>query len=122
MRNVPPSSSGVGYQRTRYNGLSATAVGAISWLLQTPDCWGQRACAGAVPVRPIAGMWSSDYIQGYPRTPVTNPVHDVSESSLLIEDRRGARIFKRDCADPLWRYSARRGPIPGSACARRAVR
>jgi phosphatidylserine/phosphatidylglycerophosphate/cardiolipin synthase-like enzyme len=40
----------------------------------------------------------------------------LAEYSLLIENRRAARTFKRDYADPLWRYSARRGPIPGRAC------
>jgi hypothetical protein len=40
----------------------------------------------------------------------------LAEFNLLIEDRRVARIFKRDYADPLWRYSARRGPLPGKAC------
>jgi hypothetical protein len=45
----------------------------------------------------------------------------LSEYSLLIEDRRAARIFKREYADPLWRYSARRGPIPGRACSSKAV-
>jgi phosphatidylserine/phosphatidylglycerophosphate/cardiolipin synthase-like enzyme len=46
----------------------------------------------------------------------------LSEYSLLIENRRAARTFKRDYADPLWRYSARRGPIPGRACASSASR
>jgi phosphatidylserine/phosphatidylglycerophosphate/cardiolipin synthase-like enzyme len=40
----------------------------------------------------------------------------LSEYSLLIEDRRVARTFKRDYADPLWSYSARRGPLPGRPC------
>lgn len=40
----------------------------------------------------------------------------LAEYSLLIENRRAARTFKRDYADPLWRHSARRGPIPGRAC------
>jgi phosphatidylserine/phosphatidylglycerophosphate/cardiolipin synthase-like enzyme len=43
----------------------------------------------------------------------------LSEYSLLIENRRAARTFKSDYADPLWRYSARRGPMPGRACAPR---
>ena len=40
----------------------------------------------------------------------------LADFSLLIEDKRVARIFKRDYADLLWRYSARRGPLPGKAC------
>jgi phosphatidylserine/phosphatidylglycerophosphate/cardiolipin synthase-like enzyme len=40
----------------------------------------------------------------------------LADYSLLIESRRAARSFKRDYADPLWRYSARRGPIPGRPC------
>jgi phosphatidylserine/phosphatidylglycerophosphate/cardiolipin synthase-like enzyme len=40
----------------------------------------------------------------------------LADFSLLIEDRRVARIFKRDYADQLWRWSAGRGPLPGKAC------
>ena len=44
----------------------------------------------------------------------------LSEYSLLVENRRVARIFKRDYADQLWSYSAGDGPLPGRPCARRA--
>jgi phosphatidylserine/phosphatidylglycerophosphate/cardiolipin synthase-like enzyme len=43
----------------------------------------------------------------------------LSEYSLLIENRRAARTFKRQYADPLWSHSAGRGPLPGRPCARR---
>ena len=43
-------------------------------------------------------LWGSDYIQGYPRSPLTNPVHDVT---LRVEGPVSAGVHK--WANTLWR-------------------
>src|ERR687892_2278642 len=51
MRELAPDLEGVAYERTHRNRLVGFNGGARSWILQTPDCWGQRACGRPVGIR-----------------------------------------------------------------------
>ena len=44
MRRVAPDLAGSAYQRTSGNAFVGADGRLDSWILQTPDCWGQRAC------------------------------------------------------------------------------
>ena len=48
MRKVAPGLEGIAYKRTHGNRLVGYNGRPASWLLQTPDCWGQ-ARAGTPP-------------------------------------------------------------------------
>ncbi len=45
LREVSPGLEGDVWQRTEGNRLDATAADPSGWLLQTPGCWGDPACA-----------------------------------------------------------------------------
>ena len=51
MRKVAPGLEGVAYKRTRHNRFVGYNGRPASWLLQTPDCWGQPACGNPVGIR-----------------------------------------------------------------------
>ncbi|MEV7615542.1 phospholipase D-like domain-containing protein [Streptomyces sp. NPDC089799] len=45
LRQVSPGLEGSVWERTAGNRLDASAPGGADWLLQTPGCWGDPACA-----------------------------------------------------------------------------
>ncbi|MFD9676721.1 phospholipase, partial [Streptomyces sp. NPDC059981] len=45
LRQVSPGLEGSVWERTAGNRLGATAPGGADWLLQSPGCWGDPACA-----------------------------------------------------------------------------
>jgi hypothetical protein len=51
MRKGAPDFESLAYQPTRYNKLVGFSARSDSWLLQTPDCWGQPACRNPVGIR-----------------------------------------------------------------------
>ncbi|MBD0282924.1 MAG: hypothetical protein ICV69_12140 [Thermoleophilaceae bacterium] len=60
MREVAPNLEGVVYARTENNRFVGYNGRARSWLLQTPDCWGQRACRNAVGIRRFLRTLTAD--------------------------------------------------------------
>jgi len=60
MRKVAPNLEGAVYTRTENNRFVGFNGRARSWLLQTPDCWGQRACRNAVGIRRFLRTLTAD--------------------------------------------------------------
>ena len=63
MRKVAPDLEGVVYRRTENNRFVGYNGRARSWLLQTPDCWGQRACGNPVGIRRFLRTLTADLSQ-----------------------------------------------------------
>ena len=60
MRKLAPDLEGLAYQRTRHNRFVGYNGRGRSWLLQTPDCWGQPACRNPMGIRRFLRTFEAD--------------------------------------------------------------
>jgi hypothetical protein len=74
MRKLAPKLEGIAYQRTRHNRLVGYNGRPDSWLLQTPDCWGQRACGNPVGIRRFLRTLEADMARARVLVDVTTMV------------------------------------------------
>ncbi|MFF2044169.1 phospholipase D-like domain-containing protein [Kitasatospora sp. NPDC058170] len=67
LRQVSPGLEGAVWQRTEGNSLDTPAGDRAGWLLQTPGCWGDAACADRPGTRALLDRMTAD-IAGATRT------------------------------------------------------
>ncbi|MFD0279610.1 phospholipase [Kitasatospora sp. NPDC127111] len=60
LREVAPGLEGTVWQRTEGNSLNASADNPAGWLLQTPGCWGDAACADRPGTRALLDRMRAD--------------------------------------------------------------
>ncbi|MFB7619862.1 phospholipase [Kitasatospora sp. NPDC056181] len=60
LREVAPGLAGTVWQRTEGNSLNASADDPAGWLLQTPGCWGDAACADRPGTRALLARMKAD--------------------------------------------------------------
>jgi hypothetical protein len=114
MRKVAPGLEGIAYKRTHGNRLFRQHFELAAVRFSSSRVW-PRAPAQYNKIANHSKLGMVDNCAIWVGSHNLYPFW-LADFSLLIEDRRVARIFKRDYADMLCRYSARRGPLPGKAC------
>ena len=54
LRSLAPGSEGLVWERTTNNSIAGYGPYESQWLLQTPNCWGDAACANAPGLQTLA--------------------------------------------------------------------
>ena len=110
MRKVAPDLEGVVYRRTENNRFVGYNGRARSWLLQTPDCWGQRACGNPAGIRRFLRTLTADLARARTLVDLTTLIpypfggfQQAIERGLRRAYERGRRPLVRvlgGCAPP----------------------
>ena len=74
MRKIAPNLEGIAYQRTHDNRFVGYNGRPDSWLLQTPDCWGQPACRNPIGIRRFLRTLQADLARARRQVDITGMI------------------------------------------------
>ncbi|MFJ9951895.1 hypothetical protein [Kitasatospora sp. NPDC091207] len=94
LREVSPGLEGSVWERTEGNALTSATDDPAGWLLQTPGCWGDSACADRRGTRVAAAYdWDDDKAWRHTGVSSMNGRTDQQGEQLTPADFRAVRDF-----------------------------